>query len=83
MNKIFGLPMDTLMFALLVLFGLGLFWNGWWIWAFLLFWLGRVHAEPLDQITPLDRSRLVVAALMILILVLTFSPVPFSIFSGV
>jgi membrane-associated protease RseP (regulator of RpoE activity) len=67
----------------LVLFGLGLFWNGWWIWAFLLFWLGRVHAEPLDQITPLDRSRLVVAALMILILVLTFSPVPFSIFSGV
>ena len=61
---------------------LGLFWNGWWLWAILLLWLGRVHAEPLDQITPLDRPRLVVAALAILIFIVTFSPVPFTIFMG-
>ena len=48
----------------------------------LLLWLGRVHAEPLDQITPLDRPRLAVAVLMILIFLLTFSPVPFSIFAA-
>ena len=62
-----------------VLFALGFFWQSWWIWLLLLLWLGRVHAEPLDQITPLDRPRLAVAALTILIFALTFSPVPFSI----
>ncbi len=67
----------------LALLGLGLVWNGWWIWAVLLLWLGRVHAEPLDQITPLDPPRLAIAALTVLILIVTFSPVPFAIFSGV
>lgn len=67
---------------LVVLAGLGLFWNGWWIWALLLLWLGRVHAEPYDQITRLDRPRLAIAALVAVILILTFSPVPFSIFSA-
>ena len=69
-------------FVLLALFGLGIYWNGWWIWALLLLWLGRVHAEPLDQITPLDPPRLAIAALAILIFIVTFSPVPFSVFSG-
>jgi membrane-associated protease RseP (regulator of RpoE activity) len=67
---------------LVALVGLGLFWNGWWIWAVLLLWLGRVPAEPLDQITPLDRPRHVVAMLMIIVFLLTFSPVPFSIFAA-
>jgi len=67
---------------LVALAGLGIFWNGWWIWAMLLLWLGRVHAEPLDQITPLDRPRLALAGLAMLIFALTFSPVPFSVFSG-
>jgi membrane-associated protease RseP (regulator of RpoE activity) len=56
---------------------LGIFWSGWWIWAVLLLWLGRVHAEPLDQITPLDTSRRMLAVLVIILFVLTFSPVPF------
>ncbi len=61
---------------------LGIFWNGWWIWALLLLWLGRVHAEPYDQITPLDGTRRLVAALVIVIFILTFSPIPFAVFSG-
>jgi membrane-associated protease RseP (regulator of RpoE activity) len=69
-------------FIFIALLGLGLFWNGWWLWAVLLLWLGRVHAEPLDQITPLDPRRRLVAALVILIFILTFSPVPFAVFSG-
>jgi membrane-associated protease RseP (regulator of RpoE activity) len=67
---------------LVALLGLGLFWNGWWIWALLLLWLGRVQAEPLDQITPLDRPRHAVAVLMIIVFLLCFSPVPFSIFAA-
>ncbi len=67
---------------LVALAALGLAWAGWWIWLVLLLWLGRVHAEPLDQITPLDPPRLTVAALAILIFVLTFSPVPLVVFGG-
>src|SRR5271157_3822823 len=65
-----------------VLILLGIFWNGWWIWAVLLLWLGRVHAEPLDQITQLDSGRRAVAVLVIIIFILTFSPVPFAVFGG-
>jgi membrane-associated protease RseP (regulator of RpoE activity) len=56
---------------------LGVFWSGWWLWAVLLFWLGRVNAEPLDQITTLDPTRRLVALAMIIIFVLVFMPVPF------
>jgi membrane-associated protease RseP (regulator of RpoE activity) len=56
---------------------MGFFWSGWWIWAALLFWLGRVNAEPLDQITTLDPTRRGLAFFMILIFILVFMPVPF------
>ncbi|MFZ5858831.1 MAG: site-2 protease family protein [Chloroflexota bacterium] len=48
----------------------------WWLWALMLFWLGRVHAEPLDQITELDPTRRVVGAFAIILFILVFSPVP-------
>lgn len=60
-----------------LLVALGFFWSGWWLWAVLLFWLGRVNAEPLDQITSLDPARRLVALVMIVIFVLVFMPVPF------
>jgi membrane-associated protease RseP (regulator of RpoE activity) len=60
-----------------VLAVLGIFWSGWWIWAALLFWLGRVNAEPLDQITTLDSTRQGLGFLMIVIFFLVFMPVPF------
>lgn len=55
---------------------LGFFWSGWWLWAFLLFWLGRVYAEPLDQITELTPGRRAIGYLMILVFLLVFMPVP-------
>jgi membrane-associated protease RseP (regulator of RpoE activity) len=57
---------------------LGIFWSGWWLWAVLLFWLGRVNAEPLDQITTLDPTRRLIAFAMIIIFLLVFMPVPFT-----
>jgi membrane-associated protease RseP (regulator of RpoE activity) len=59
-----------------VLLVLGIFWSGWWLWAALLFWLGRVHAQPLDQITTLDPVRKALAVLMLIVFVLVFMPVP-------
>ena len=61
---------------------LGIFWNGWWLWAFILFWLGRVNAETLDQITPLDSNRRMVAIFVIVLFVLVFTPVPFSLLTA-
>jgi Zn-dependent protease len=55
---------------------MGLVWNGWLLWAFLLFIFGRVNAEPLDQITPLDTGRKVIAVLMLVLFLLVFIPVP-------
>lgn len=56
---------------------LGLFWSGWWLWAALLFWLGRVNAQPMDLITELDPKRKTVAYAMIVVFILVFTPVPF------
>jgi membrane-associated protease RseP (regulator of RpoE activity) len=60
-----------------ILVVLGIFWSGWWLWAVLLFWLGRVNAQPLDQITTLDPTRKLIALAMIIVFVLVFMPVPF------
>ena len=62
--------------GLLVL--MGFFWTGWWLWAALLFWLGRVNAQPLDQITTLDPGRRLLAFVALIIFVLVFMPVPFT-----
>ncbi len=59
---------------------MGFLWQGWWIWAALLFVLGRVHAEPLDEITELDPRRKVIAVLGLLLFVLVFMPVPLRTF---
>jgi membrane-associated protease RseP (regulator of RpoE activity) len=63
----------AIMIALILL---GFAWSGWWLWALLIFMLGRLYAEPLDQITPLDARRRAVAWLGILIFFLVFTPVP-------
>jgi membrane-associated protease RseP (regulator of RpoE activity) len=66
-------------FILGVLAVLGVFWSGWWLWAVILLWLGRVHADLLDQITPLDPRRRAIAVFMLVLFVLVFIPVPFMI----
>ena len=65
-------------YLIVLMVALGFFWSGWWLWALLLFWLGRVNAETLDQITPLDPPRRMVAVLVIVLFILVFTPVPFS-----
>jgi membrane-associated protease RseP (regulator of RpoE activity) len=64
---------------LIVLLLLGLVWNGWWLWAALIFFFGRFYAEPLDQITTLDGKRRALAVLGLVVLLLVFIPVPLTI----
>jgi len=63
-------------FVLIALVLLGFAWAGWWLWAILIFFLGRIYAEPLDQITQLDDRRKAVALLGLVIFILVFTPVP-------
>ena len=67
--------------VILVLLGvLGFFWMGWWLWAAILLWLGRVQAQLLDEITQLDTPRRVLAVVVFVLFVLVFTPVPFAAF---
>ncbi len=66
-------------FILTALVVLGTVWPGWWLWAFLIFILGRTYAEPLDQITALDPNRRAVAILGLVVFILVFTPVPLSV----
>jgi membrane-associated protease RseP (regulator of RpoE activity) len=65
-------------FIVVVLLGLGVLWTGWYIWAALIFFLGRMHAQPLDDITPLDSRRKLIALFGLVVFVLVFIPVPLS-----
>lgn len=67
-------------FILVPMLAIGFIWNGWWLWAGLIFFLGRAQAEPLDQITKLNQARKVMAALTLLIFLLVLTPVPFVVF---
>lgn len=70
----------SLPFILIAVVLLGFLWNGWWLWAALIFLLGRSYAEPLDQITPLDNRRRVLAVIALILFLLVFTPVPLSLF---
>ena len=58
---------------------LGFFSNVWWLWAGLIFFFGRFYAEPLDQITELDKKRRIIGYIALAVFVLTFIPVPITI----
>lgn len=69
-------------FILAAMAVLGLFWAGWWLWVALIFFMGRIYAEPLDQITPLDGRRRALAIFAVIIFLLVFTPVPMSVISA-
>ena len=58
----------------------------WLVWTLLLtamlFVFGRHHPRTFDEDQPLDRTRLVLAAVALAMLVLSFTPVPFSQITG-
>ena len=51
----------------------------WVVWILLLTVFGRVHAEPLDDVTPLDSRRRWIAIFTLVLFVLVFMPIPFQI----
>lgn len=64
---------------LLGFFGLpwpGWFWRGWLFWAFLFLLMGFDHPPPLNDLVPLDGKRKIIALIALLILIISFVPIP-------
>ncbi len=55
---------------------LGMKWPGWWLWVVVTLVIGVRHPAVLDEEEPLDGRRLAVAALVLLMFLLCFAPVP-------
>jgi membrane-associated protease RseP (regulator of RpoE activity) len=60
----------------LLTLSLGAFNFSWLLWVFILFWLGNVRTQPLDDITPLDGKRRALGFFMLLLFILLFTPIP-------
>jgi membrane-associated protease RseP (regulator of RpoE activity) len=71
-SRLFAWP---ILIALIIL---GTRWAGWYLWAALIFFLGRAYAEPLDEITELGLGERILAIGMMILFVLVFVPVPFQ-----
>jgi membrane-associated protease RseP (regulator of RpoE activity) len=54
----------------------GAFNFSWLLWVMILFWLGNVRTQPLDDITPLDPARRALGFIVLIIFVLLFTPIP-------
>ena len=48
----------------------------WLLWVVILFWLGNVRSQPLDDITELDTSRRALGYFTLIIFLLLFTPIP-------
>ena len=71
-----GLLIVLMVLPVLLTFDLGAFNLGWVLWLLILFWLGNVRAQPLDDITPLDPKRRALGFFILIMFVLLFTPVP-------
>lgn len=48
----------------------------WILWVLILFWLGNVRTQPLDDITELDVNRRVIGYVILAVFILLFTPIP-------
>ena len=79
-RKIFPVAMGGLVVLIflpgLLTFSFGSLNFSWLLWAFILFWLGNVRTQPLDDITELDPTRRAIGFIMLIVFVLLFTPIP-------
>jgi membrane-associated protease RseP (regulator of RpoE activity) len=74
---VFGRWQRTIAIPLLIVLAfMGLKWPGWWIWVAFTLFTGLRHPPVLDEDSPLDFRRKLVAAAVLLIFVVCFAPIP-------
>ena len=64
---------------IVALLALGIIWQGWILWALIIFFFSRFEVEPLDDITEPTVADKVLAAVMLIVFVLLFTPIPLKV----
>jgi membrane-associated protease RseP (regulator of RpoE activity) len=79
-RRIFPIAMGVLIGLMflpaLLTFSFGSFNFSWLLWVFILFWLGNVRTQPLDDLTELDTPRRALGFIMLVVFILLFTPIP-------
>ena len=71
-----GVLISLIFLPVLLTFSLTAFNMSWLLWVFILFWLGNVRTQPLDDITELDNKRRALGFFVLFIFLLIFTPIP-------
>jgi membrane-associated protease RseP (regulator of RpoE activity) len=78
-KKIFPIAIGTLialmLLPVLLTLSLGSLNLSWLLWIMILFWLGNVRSQPLDDITELDPTRRAIGYVMLIVFILMFTPI--------
>ncbi len=64
--------------VVLLLVVMGFVWQGWFLWAVLVLVFGVRHPAPLNDLSPMGLKRTLVGIGVLVLFVLTFTPIPFS-----
>ena len=64
---------------LAILLVLGIWWQGWWLWAVLIFIFNRSRPSPLDDLTMLNPRERAFGIAMLVVFVLLFTPLPMTV----
>jgi membrane-associated protease RseP (regulator of RpoE activity) len=64
--------------VVLLLLAMGFVWQGWFLWAVLVLIFGVRHPAPLNDLSPMGLKRTLVGIGVLVLFVLTFTPIPFS-----
>jgi len=64
--------------VVLLLLAMGFVWQGWFLWAILVLVFGVRHPAPLNDLSPMGLKRMLVGIGVLVLFVLTFTPIPFS-----
>jgi hypothetical protein len=71
-----GVLIALIFLPVLLTFSLASFNLSWLLWVFILFWLGNIRTQPLDDITELDSKRRTLGFFVLFIFLLIFTPIP-------
>jgi len=79
-RKIFPFAIGALIalsvLPIILTFSLDSFNFSWILWVMILYWLGNVRTQPLDDITELDTPRRALGFVMLIVFILLFTPIP-------
>ncbi len=74
LGKRWGQRVTYAVIGVLLLFGF--VWDGWWIWALLIFFLAGRHAPILNEVTPLGPRQRMLGIITLILFILLFTPIP-------